>query len=410
MGTEEFPVIVGVGYLEYTLQDLFNEVSHLTKTSLLLLDGSGQLVDSQSPAREQPVSIDAVMRHLKQHQGRNSPYFIFDHQLVAASQSKLTGWQIIAVAPLNNYMGGIQRLNWLTVCFTLSALLFALVTARSLTKGFHLPLKQLLMGMKRVETGDLSVRIPDNRSDEFSRLAKGFNRMAETQNHLIRTVYQERIAKQQAEMSYLTSQINPHFLYNTLGALYAMAKRVDATLAESLLAMSRLFRLSLNKGRELITVEESMELIRNYIQLLNIRNPGKYKLETYIEPGAEKQFMPRLVIQPIVENSVKHGLELLPSLGLIRIQVTLLQSHLLIMISDNGIGMSVETVARLYESLDCEEQPYAMPPDMPDDVNGSGYALRNIYRRLKLQFDENFTFRIDSAPNEGTTVTLKIPI
>jgi two-component system sensor histidine kinase YesM len=408
MGTQENPVIVGVGYLEFTLQDLFNEVSHLTKTSLLLLNGTGQLVDSESPTPEQPVSISAVMEQLKRNHDPNTPSFIFDKKLVASSTSKLTGWQIIAVAPLKNYMGGIQRLNGLTICFTLSALLFALITARSLTTGFHLPLKQLLMGMKRVETGDLNVRIPDNRSDEFSRLAKGFNRMVETQNHLIRTVYQERIAKQQAEMNYLTSQINPHFLYNTLGALYAMAKKVDATLGESLLAMSRLFRLSLNKGRDLTTVEESIELIGHYIHLLNIRNPGKYKLETYVEPGAENRWIPRLVIQPIVENAVKHGLELLPSQGVIRIQVTLLQGHVLLMISDNGTGMSEETLNELRDTLDSDEIPIHQP-EGPNEINGSGYALCNIYRRLKLKYEERFTFRIESSPGKGTTVTLKIP-
>jgi two-component system, sensor histidine kinase YesM len=409
MGTEQYPVIMGVGYLEFTLQDLFNDVSHLTKTSLLLLDGTGQLVDSESPGPEQPISVPAVMEHMKRKQDKHTPYFIFNKNLVATSTSKLTGWQIIAVAPLKNYMGGIQQLNWLTIAFTLSALLLALFTARSLTTSFHQPLKQLLMGMKRVEAGDLDVRIPDNRSDEFRRLAQSFNRMVETQNHLIRTVYQERIAKQQAEMNYLTSQINPHFLYNTLGALYALAKKVDAVLAESLLAMSRLFRLSLNKGREMISVEESMELIGHYIRLLNIRNPDKYRLDTFVEPGAEKQLIPRLVIQPIVENSVKHGLELLPSQGLIRIQVTLLKGHVLMMITDNGIGMSKQTLDELRESLDNDDFAETPPDGTTDDINGSGYALRNIYRRLKLRYGEHFTFRMESTPDKGTTVALKIP-
>jgi two-component system sensor histidine kinase YesM len=414
-GTERYPVIVGVGYLEFTLQDIFHEVASKTKTSLLLLDHYGQPVDSETPRGSKSIPIQKVLEKLKQNKATSALYFNMDQWLVASSDSKMTGWRMVSIAPLENYMGGLRYLTWLTISFAIIAFLLAILTARSLTNGFHLPLKQLLAGMRRMEAGDLTVRIHYNRSDEFRLLSDGFNRMVETQGHLIRTVYQERIAKQQAEMNVLTAQINPHFLYNTLGALYSMAKKTDDILAYSLLAMSKLFRLSLNRGSDMMTVEDSVEQIHNYIHLLSIRNPEKYRLDAYVEPGAEKCLLPNLLIQPIVENAIQHGLETVSSNGLIRVSVTLLKSDLLLMISDNGMGMDHETLSHLRDSLqqsdhlDLDTELTKMVMNRDGRLNGSGYALRNIYRRLQLKYDQRFLFQIKSELQKGTIVSIRIP-
>jgi two-component system, sensor histidine kinase YesM len=406
-GSTDKPIIIGVGYLEYTLQDLLSEAAEKTNSSLMLINGSGHNVLQAGTRLDHFPSLN-----LSKWDKENN-YLINNDMLITRSKSSLTGWDIVSAAPLNDYMGGLTRLNSLTWAFSISAVIIALWLGVALTRDVHRPLKKLMAGMKKMEAGDLSARVSPDQNDEFGKVALGFNRMAETQENLIRTVYQERIARQDAELSYLTAQINPHFLYNTLGALYSMAKRVDATLASSLLAMSRLFRSSLNQGKEMMTVSETVEHISNYVHLLNIRNPDKYRMELYVEPGTETEMIPSLIVQPIVENSVKHGLETLPGQGIIRISFTLLTAHLLITISDNGSGMPQEQLERLQRSIrefvtddTAEEMSSTVGAD---EIGNSGYALRNIFRRLHLKYGTNFVFQIHSEEGKGTHLNIRIP-
>ena len=408
-GSKQYPVIIGVGYLEYTLQSLLSEAVEQTKTSLLLINQNGQPVLEYGTY----FQIFRENNQLPSEEERRTRYLIRDGWLINASQSQLTGWEIVSLAPLKRYMGELDVMNALVIALSITMLILALWTAVSLTKSIHKPLTLLLSGMKKIESGQLDVRIVYDRKDEFGLMAEGFNRMAKTQYKLIRSVYEEQIAKKEAELNFLNSQINPHFLYNTLGALYSLAKKTDDALAESLLSMSRFFRMSLNQGKETTTVGETIEHIRLYIQLMNLRNPGKYCLETFLDLGTERQAIPALLVQPLVENAVKHGLELLPNQGTIRVTVTELKEHLLLMIADNGVGMNEAMVAELKSNIVSDRSASAMMPSRSigstTPLEGSGYALRNIYRRLQLLYDSRFTFQIESAPGRGTTIVIRLP-
>ncbi|WP_274364590.1 sensor histidine kinase [Paenibacillus thermotolerans] len=413
MGSERYPVIVGVGYLEYILQDLLSEAANKTKTSLVLLNHNGYRVLSAGENAESFLAENS----LPDAEERAMRYTIKDGWLINASRSKLTGWEIVSLAPLDRYMADFRRLNWLTIALTVTGLIAAVLTSSALTRSIHKPLRSLLIGMKKLESGQLSARMEHKGRDEFGLVAEGFNRMAETQQQLIKSVYEERIAKKEAELTFLTSQINPHFLYNTLGALYSLARKSDATLAEALLSVSRFFRLSLNQGKDMTTVKESMELTELYIRLMNIRNDGKYRLEAYVDPGADHYSIPALLVQPLVENAVKHGLELLAEQGTIRVTVTELKEHLLLMVMDNGKGMGEETLQSLRSHItggalsaaaESDEAP-AIKEVAADPLQGSGYALRNIYTRLELKYGSRFSFNIESELSKGTTVLIKLP-
>ncbi|MEH7301363.1 sensor histidine kinase [Neobacillus drentensis] len=404
VGTDQLPVIIGTTYHKFSIEALLHEVSEKTKTTIYLYNQSNKLVNS--------IGVDKNKGSVQWKSQQSRDYFFSKDRLITFSTSELTGWKIVASAPIENYMGGLSLLNWLIISFLFIVLLLSLYSARALTKGIHRPLKQLLNHFKSIEQGDLAVRMDYKKKDEFGVVAEGFNQMATTQENLIRSVYEERIAKQQAELNFLTSQINPHFLYNTLGALYSMAKRVDATLAQALISMSRLFRFSLTDGNDMITVKESMDTISYYIYLLNIRNPHKYVLETFIEPDAQMCKVPKLIIQPIVENSVKHGIEKTNRLGQITITVTVLSNDLLIMISDNGIGMSKEKLVELKKQIkESPKQKKTMnKPEIEGlgDSTGTNYALINIYKRLQLKYGDDFQFTIGSEFGKGTTVTFRL--
>ncbi|HYK74510.1 MAG TPA: histidine kinase [Pseudoneobacillus sp.] len=402
VGTEENPIIIGTTYHKYTVEALLNEVSLKTKSSVFLYNQTGVLVNRIGEKKDLNLSL---------LENKGESYTLHNQDLITYSTSPITGWKMVASAPIHNYMSGLSLLNSLIFSFMFIVILLSIYSARALTKGFHDPLTELLRNFKKMEQGNLSTRMKYTKRDEFGEVADGFNQMANIQEHLIRSVYEERIAKQEAELNFLTSQINPHFLYNTLAALYSMAKKVDATLANALIAMSRLFRFSLSDGKDMVSINESIQLINYYIDLLNIRNPGKYKLEVFVEPEAQYCKIPKLIIQPIVENAVKHGIEKTNRQGVLSINVTLLSNDLLIMISDNGMGMDKEKLFTLREKLK-GSVPESFQQTIIDYSNeqekGTNYALLNIYKRLLLKYNQDFQLLIDSELGKGTTITYRL--
>ncbi|WP_442593828.1 sensor histidine kinase [Neobacillus sp. D3-1R] len=402
VGTEENPIIIGTTYHKYTVEALLNEVSLKTKSSVFLYNQTDVLVNRIGEKKD--LNLSSLEK-------KGESYTFHNQDLITYSTSPITGWKMVASAPIHNYMSGLSLLNSLIFSFMFIVILLSIYSARALTKGFHDPLTELLRNFKKMEQGNLSTRMKYTKRDEFGEVADGFNQMANIQEHLIRSVYEERIAKQEAELNFLTSQINPHFLYNTLAALYSMAKKVDATLANALIAMSRLFRFSLSDGKDMVSINESIQLITYYIDLLNIRNPGKYKLEVFVEPEAQYCKIPKLIIQPIVENAVKHGIEKANRQGVLSISVTLLSNDLLIMISDNGIGMDKEKLFTLREKLK-GSVPESFQQTIMDYSNeqekGTNYALLNIFKRLQLKYNQDFQLSIDSELGKGTTITYRL--
>jgi two-component system, sensor histidine kinase YesM len=402
IGTDENPVIIGTTYHTYTIESLLEEVSEKTRASILLINQNDKIVKSIGKVKGQDINkLIKENKHSYTTQNRN---------LITFSTSSLTGWKIVAIAPLSSFLGELPALNLLLLFFFLIVLIISIFVARTLTKGIHQPLTLLLSSIKSFEKGNLSERMHYHKKDEFGTVAEGFNQMAAAQENLIRSVYEERIAKQQAELNFLSAQINPHFLYNTLGALYSMAKKVDATLAKAIISMSRLFRLSLTDGKEKVTITESIEHINHFIYLLNIRNPDKYILEKEIEPEAENCMIPSLIIQPIVENAVKHGIEKKVGVaGKIFIKACVENEYLILHISDNGIGMDQQTLESIKEKFHKPSLDWHYHPEEATHFQeGTGYALVNIYRRLQLYYGDKFAFTISSEYEKGTTVTFRL--
>jgi two-component system, sensor histidine kinase YesM len=402
IGTDENPVIIGTTYHTFTIESLLEEVSEKTKSSILLINQNNKIVKS--------IGKDKGHDIYKLIEDSKHSYTIQNGKLITFSSSLLTGWKIAAIAPLNSFMGELPALNLLLLLFFLIVLIISIFVARTLTKGIHQPLTLLLSSIKSFENGNLSERMLYHKKDEFGAVAEGFNQMAAAQENLIRSVYEERIAKQQAELNFLSAQINPHFLYNTLGALYSMAKKVDASLAKAIISMSRLFRLSLTDGKEKVSITESIEHIKHFIYLLNIRNPDKYILEDIIEPDAESCMIPSLIIQPIVENAVKHGIEKkIGVAGKITITACIENEFLLLNISDNGIGMDQQTLEGIKEKFHKPSRNWNYQPEEATQFQkGTGYALVNIYRRLQLYYGDRFAFTINSEHGSGTTVTFRL--
>ncbi len=251
--------------------------------------------------------------------------------------------------------------------------------------------------MQDVRQGNLETSISLNGNDELSDLAEDFNVMVADIKKLMLKVYQQQKEERQRELQVLQSQINPHFLYNTLDTLQWKALEHGAhELSDLIVSLSSFFRISLSKGKEFITLEKELEHVKNYlvIQQFRYRDILEYNIDCDTE--LYKCSLPKILIQPLVENAIYHGIKPKLGSGAIRISVFEEDNILKIAVKDDGMGMDEKKLNQIKNNLD-------------KHYTGKNYGLYNVSRRIFLNFGENYGLDIESEENTGTTVTVRLP-
>ena len=263
-------------------------------------------------------------------------------------------------------------------------------------------IKALASQIRVVESGNFNVNCIVDSADEIGDLQASFNYMVRQINNLMKEQYQLGKNLNAMEMRVLQAQINPHFLYNTLDLISWAAKRNDMdAVCDIVLNLSKFYRISLSKGSDYITIANEVEHVRLYVQLQNLRFSKKIELVTEVDKELENYRIMKLLLQPIVENSILHGIANSDKEnGVVYLSIKLQNGNIRIVIEDNGIGMDQTTIYRLmtYNEIDIEGQ-YT-----------GGYGLKNVIGRLKLYYDNKAQINFDSTPGQGTTVTILIPI
>lgn len=294
-------------------------------------------------------------------------------------------------------LGNIQNIweTWILVIFIMIVL--CLFTTMKVTKTVMNPLHVLVSSMKTVEEGNLNIEIELNQSDEFGYVAEQFNKMCKRTEELFNINQEKQRMLRIAELKHLQSQINPHFLYNTLNSIMYLAKmHNEKEIYTMTKGLSSLLKGSLNISKESITLGEALNNMNAYIAIQKIRFSEKF--DVFIE--VSEQFLdceiPNLILQPIVENAIIHGLEPIESGGMLYIKTEEDDNILIIAIRDTGCGMSEAQCKKIIDSLDGQ-------------IESSHIGLKNVHQRLKLLYGEEFGIEIDSKENEGTTVFVKIP-
>lgn len=235
--------------------------------------------------------------------------------------------------------------------------------------------------------------------DEITQLVEGYNHLAEDNEELKNSVYRLQISERNAEIKALQAQIEPHFLYNTLDILFWKiydAMHPDAQAPQMVLALSKMFRLTLNRGREMFSIAESLELSRHYLYLQQQRFPDRFTYEYRCDESLYPLPVPKLLLQPLVENAVLHGLGDQKELCRIDVIIRVEGEYLQIIVQDTGCGIPSDILEKLRKGS-------------PASENGSGYALQNIRERLELYYNHDYRFDISSILGGGTTVTMEIP-
>lgn len=280
------------------------------------------------------------------------------------------------------------------VILLLAAIILAIIISGSIVKPIH----KLKNNMLEVSSGNLNSYYDIKNNDEISILGKVFNQMLTDIKNLINKVYKIETLKRNEELKVLQSQINPHFLYNTLDTIQWKALEYNAfEVADMITSLSVFFRISLSDGKEFITIYDEVDHVRNYLEIQKVRYKDKINYSIDVENSIEHYLVPKLIVQPLVENSIYHGLKLQKHKGLVNINISSKDGFLFIKVLDNGLGMNDENLTTLRKNLS-------------ESIESDHYGLYNINERLKLAFGEKYSIKIESKFKTGTQVLLKIPL
>lgn len=320
--------------------------------------------------------------------------------------NRSSGWMVLGVQSKDRLLHEVRNIKQTTYLVTLGFVIVSLLFANKLTTLLLRPLYKLQSLMRRVEDNDLTARFESKYQDEVALVGSRFNRMLDEINLLIDDVKKSETEKRRAEMKALTAQMNPHFFYNTLNTIYCksvLGENKDAS--AMILALSDMFQLGLNVGKDLIPLQDEIRHVEQYIAIQRISYEELFDYS--IEIGEERLLqclVPKIILQPLVENSIVHGFRDIRSGGMIRIHIGEAEDMLHIRVSDNGAGVpqASANAANL-------EQGDALSEGL-GRRNRHGYAMRNIAHRLKLYYGEQADMQMKSGPGGGTTVKITLPV
>ncbi len=381
------------------ISNIYNDVNLVGKGYILIVDNTGKIISIGQPDRL-GSRIDApIVREINAGQsGSFLQDILGEKNLISYSTSKVTGWKVLSIVPTASLMKNIYITTGITIliaCIIIIVIMIISIIASSL---IFRPIKQLQSQMKRVEAGELDVQIQPVTKDEIGDLTQSFlNMMGEVKNLLIRQEEEQKKLKS-AELLALQSQINPHFLYNTIDVALWYAKDSNALEIQNiLLSLARFYRISLNSGNNLISIANELEHVKSYIEIESIRFEGKFDVEYEIDGEILQNTIVKLTFQPLVENAIKHGIRKRPGKGRVLIAGGREGEDIKITISDDGVGMTEAQMNDLFTA----EGEYK--------IKSRGYGIHNVNDRLVLQYGKGYGLKYSSVKGEGTCVEIRIP-
>ncbi|CAM4320319.1 two-component system sensor histidine kinase YesM [Paenibacillus endophyticus] len=380
------------------IHQILSQVTLGNRDAIYITDQNGGVVAGKEHA--QPIAAISSLLQDGELEGVTHAAVNGERQLVSFVTSSVTEWKTIGIVPVAELMkdsflirNSIMLLG--IICVGL-AMLMSVFLAFQITK----PLRGLIKLMRKVEHGDLLVSFPVKQWDEVGHLGKAFNTMVSKLSELGYLLYETEIREKDAQIAALQSKINPHFLYNTLGSISMYAEvEGNQEVVKMTNNLSRLLRYSLNGQKERVSLKDELDHVRGYMTIQKMRYEERidFQLES-IEAALTCKVIP-LIIQPIVENAINHGIDQGIGNGRISLSCRIDESLLRIVIEDDGIGMTEEKLSAIRRRLQYSK-----------DLGGSsGNGLLNVHRRIVLHYGELYGLSLESMPYQGMKVILTLP-
>ncbi len=371
---------------------------------LYLIDGDGEIIYHP---RQQLIYAELLRENNRvaatYEDGSHREKFNGEARQVTVKTVGYTGWKLVGVVPAESLASNHTQLRLFGVFVVLFFIFFLVFVNLGVSERIAVPIKALEQSVKELEAGSETVDIAIGGTYEVQHLGHSIRSMVSTMRQLMDDIIRQEGSKRKSELDVLQSQINPHFLYNTLDSIVWMIENeryADAIVMVTSLA--RLFRISLSRGRNLITVGEELEHARHYMTIQKMRFKNKFTSEIKADEEVLGLQTIKLVVQPIVENAIYHGMEYADGDGTILVWAHREGGDLCIDVTDNGPGMPRELVERLLG----EEGGPAVPTG---GKHGSGIGLRNVHQRIGLTYGADYGLEIESEPDEGTTIRIRLP-
>lgn len=333
-----------------------------------------------------------------------------DRQLVLHSQKNGYGLHVMAVLDTAVAFGGIRSVQRMMYVFLAAACLALLCGSLFFSRKLTRPIRNMMEKMSEVESGNFDIQLPVESRDEIGILSERFNQMSSALKAYINQSYVAAIKQTEAELTALKSQIYPHFLYNTLEIIRMTAlENEDVRVSEMIEALSQQIHYLIGPVQDMVSLEKELDIVRKYVYLLNCRIDGKVQLMTEA-PGAGRLFVPKLILQPIVENAYVHGIKPKKGVGSIMVEAAVNDREdgekriLEITVMDNGVGMDQAALDQIQELLAGDE------PGIKNEYNWQSIGMKNVHDRIRLLYGEEYGIRVTSTVGVGTMVRLLMPV
>lgn len=392
------------GYVIVTLlEDKINQAfkSMPGGTEMMLVDSGNQIISHPDNSR-----IGEASPYISQLSEKSFPNIIeILNQDYLYSNHKIpyNGWELVSITQYNHSISKLNSIfNKVFIAQVISFIIFILLLTyllQTITK----PLVRLGNVVERVQSGNLKVRSQIRTKDEIGRLAHSFDSMLDRINEMIREITETQIRKRKAEFAMLQAQINPHFLFNVLNSIrMKVMRKGDYESAEMISSLSKLLRMTIDKDKGMIPFKDEVEIVEDFVKIMNMRQKEQVELVVNVSPTAHMEEFPRFILQPIIENSIIHGLN--QGTGTITLEAYVRGNDFIINVEDNGQGMDEETLSYVNQQL-------TVKTDIVNVSNKKGFSslgLSNVYERMRMTFGEAFTMKITSVEGKGTKILMLI--
>ena len=310
----------------------------------------------------------------------------------------LTGWKTYSVVAVHDIFPQAAQLRGTIAMIVMLAVFVALVMVTVISYSITAPIRELSNAMKQVEQENFDIEIRSRRKDEIGHLITSFTYMVGRIRQLIYEVYQKKIEQKNAEIRALQAQINPHFLYNTLDSInWMLIERDEQDISDVVVSLGEILRYAIGGQNHLVPLRSEVRYIESYLFIQKNRLEERLNYQWELDEEALDVLVPKLIMQPLVENAVIHGIEPLKKGGMLLMKAWVEEETLLIRVTDNGEGMNQEELEALREKL-----------SRKDEIENIG--MRNIQRRIELTFGLEQAMEIQSVKGEGTTITIRMDV
>jgi len=370
--------------------ELFPSYFSDNNNHILIINNYGELLYS-----DLGLTNDAIIEFEKINEDQNYLKNEIDFQK--------QGFSVYLLTNQSELLKPVQKLRFITIILIVISYIAVMIIARLISQSLVKPISKIRKGIQKISDGDYSYRLNITSSDELGDVAKAFEKMSKKIDVLINEVYATELSEKEATIASLTSQINPHFLYNTLDMVKSMAEIEGIEeIGEIVKALSVLFRYSTKTDRLIVSVEEELVNLKNYIKIIKARFGDKIKFKIICPDEVRKFNIIKLSLQPLVENSIQHGLLERNNSGNIIINISQKNGFLKVIEQDNGSGMNQEEFEKLQDDL-------KQGKTIKSNKYG-GVGIRNINERIRLYYGESYGINIFNYPGNGLRVEILIPI